>query len=305
MVLASFSESVWGSFRRRRPCAELAAAQKVQRLIDDLFRVHDEWVGIGEQQEIGHTLDPCPLHGHLAVVRSGDDVGKPGIEEAVLVSGDDAQRKVYRSELLRKSLGTGYELLSCGAVEPLATGGISQVIGGIAAPIRRAQHDDPAQILGPMSTQVVAHQHPAHGMGDEMNGPGLYPGVAPRAAHDGLQRQLLDCLFARWVVEIHRPESSSPESVCHLAQGAACPAEPVQQDYAFWSYGCRFFVLSRAEPGKTENNQRENQGGSLWFCALIMAPDLDPPDVDAALGSAEGDPFDRASQVFGCDRYRM
>ncbi len=55
-------ESVGGSFRWRRSSIESAVAKKVQRLLDDLVRVHDERVGIGEHQEIGHTLDLCSFH---------------------------------------------------------------------------------------------------------------------------------------------------------------------------------------------------------------------------------------------------
>ena len=54
-----------------------------------------------------------------------------------------------------------------------------------------------ARLSARLFAQVVAHQHPAHGMGDEMNGPGLHPGTTAQAMLDGLQRQLLDRLFAR------------------------------------------------------------------------------------------------------------
>jgi hypothetical protein len=96
-------------------------------------------------------------------------------------------------------------------------------------------------------------------MGDEMNGLGLHPGAAAQAANESLQRELLDRLHARWVVEIHCLISGSQQSVRHLAQGAACSAEPVQQDDAFRTCGCRPSFLARVDLRRTEDNERENQ----------------------------------------------
>jgi hypothetical protein len=89
----------------------------------------------------------------------------------------------HRAELFGKPLRAGNELWPRGTGEPPVKGRVSKVIDGLAALIRRAQHDDPAEILGRMAAQEIAHQNPAHGMGDEMNGPGPHPGAASRRQH--------------------------------------------------------------------------------------------------------------------------
>jgi hypothetical protein len=84
--------------RTREAGSEPAELKEVQSLLDHLVGVHGEGMRIGKHEEIVHALDACPLHRNLAVVRAGNDLGKPGIEEAVSIAGDDAQRKGDRPQ---------------------------------------------------------------------------------------------------------------------------------------------------------------------------------------------------------------
>lgn len=73
-------------YRSKRPLRK-----EVDRLGDDLVVVHDEGVGLGNHEEIGHALDFGPFHRDLSVVLAGDHPSREdGVEGGVTIPRDDA-----------------------------------------------------------------------------------------------------------------------------------------------------------------------------------------------------------------------
>jgi len=106
---------------------------------------------------IGHAVELGVLDRHPAIVRFGQECRADRIDRPV--ARDDADGIIDRGKHCGDGgIALGHELLSCRSEPGAIDADVLQAVGDFAAAVRRAEHDDAAQALWPISGKVDPRQ---------------------------------------------------------------------------------------------------------------------------------------------------
>lgn len=184
-------------------------------------------------QKIAHAGKFCLFHRNLAVIRTGNNLAEPEIEKGVPVAGDDPQGKVGGTQFVGQGIAVGGQLLTGWSIEPVIKPGPSQGIGGCAPPVRRAEHDYPSQLVGPICVQGLPDNDPPQGVGDEMYGRRVEVFTAFYPAAQAGGRDFFYGEVGGGIAEVDSMVSCCSQSLLHLLHGTMAAGHAMEQDNTF------------------------------------------------------------------------
>ena len=142
--------------------------QEGDGLVDRLAMAGQSGVTGLDRDVVGHVGKLRACDRNASVIRPWQDEARSDRRNGAAAR-DDADGVIGRRQRGEHGRRRGRKLLAGGAEDGAIDRKIGQQIGDLAAAIRRAQHDDAAELRGAMGRDVEARQQAAHGMSDEMD----------------------------------------------------------------------------------------------------------------------------------------